>query len=218
VPQALSYLVDDVARRHGRIRVGTAGAYVRSDDPAVLAEVLASKKAAPLGLRLLAPTVLAARAPVDRVLEVLRSLGQAPVAESADGEVVIRRPDVRRTTPRPRPPRLADLGAPRPELVQAAVVALRAGDRASAAAARRIQAPSSVADTVALLTDAASSGRAMWIGYLNADGEASQRIIEPRLVEGGVVRAWDHRHNEQRTFAVHRITGIGEVEPDEALG
>jgi predicted DNA-binding transcriptional regulator YafY len=58
----------------------------------------------------------------------------------------------------------------------------------------------------------------MWIGYLNADGEASQRIIEPRLVEGGVVRAWDHRHNEQRTFAVHRITGIGEVEPDEALG
>ena len=41
VPQALTYLVDDVARRHGRIRVGTAGAYIRSDDPAVLAEILA---------------------------------------------------------------------------------------------------------------------------------------------------------------------------------
>ena len=218
VPQALTYLVDDVARRHGRIRVGTAGAYIRSDDPAVLAEILASKKTASLGLRLLAPTVLASRAPVDRVLEVLRGLGQAPVAESADGDVVIRRPDVRRTTPRPRPPRLAELGAPRAELVAAAVVALRAGDRASAAAAHRIQAPSSAADTVALLADAARTGRAMWIGYLNADGDASQRIIEPQVVEGGVVRAFDHRHNEQRTFAVHRITGIGEVEPDEALG
>ncbi len=218
VPQGLTYLVDDVARRHGRIRVGTAGAYIRSDDPTVLAEILASRKVTPLGLRLLAPTVLAARAPVDRVLEILRSLGHAPVAESADGDVVIRRPDIRRTTPRPRPPRLADLGAPRADLVQAAVIALRAGDRASVAAANRIQAPSSAADTVALLTDAARTGRAMWIGYLNADGDASQRIIEPRHVEGGIVRAWDHRHNEQRTFAVHRITGIGEVEPDEALG
>jgi hypothetical protein len=218
VPQALTYLVDDVARRHGRIRVGTAGSYIRSDDPSVLAELLAAKKAGVLGLRLLAPTVLASRAPVDRVLEVLRGLGQAPVAESADGEVVIRRPDVRRTTPRPRPPRLADLGAPRAELVAAAVVALRAGDRATAAAAHRIRTPSSAADTVALLADAARTGRPMWIGYLNADGDASQRIIEPRVVEGGVVRAFDHRHNEQRTFAVHRITGIGEVEPDEALG
>ena len=96
--------------------------------------------------------------------------------------------------------------------MQAAVVALRAGDRASAAAAKRIQAPSSVADTVALLADAASTGRSMWIGYLNADGEASQRIIEPRLVEGGVVRAWDHRRNEQRTFAVHRITAVKAVD------
>ena len=218
VPQALTYLVDDVARRHGRIRVGTAGSYIRSDDPSVLAEILAAKKAAPLGLRLLAPTVLASRAPVDRVLEVLRGLGQAPVAESADGDVVIRRPDVRRTTPRPRPPRLAELGAPRAELVAAAVIALRAGDRATAAAAHRIRTPSSAADTVALLADAARTGRPMWIGYLNADGDASQRIIEPRVVEGGVVRAFDHRHNEQRTFAVHRITGIGEVEPDEALG
>ena len=218
VPQGLTYLVDDVARRHGRIRVGTAGAYIRSDDPAVLAEILASRKTTPLGLRLLAPTVLAARAPVDRVLEVLRSLGHAPVAESADGDVVIRRPDLRRTTPRPRPPRLADLGAPRAELVQAVVIALRAGDRASVAAAHRIRTPSSAADTVALLTDAARTGRPMWIGYLNADGDASQRIIEPKVVEGGVVRAFDHRHNEQRSFAVHRITGIGEVAPDEALG
>ena len=32
VPQPLTYLVDDVARRHGRIRVGVASSYIRCDD------------------------------------------------------------------------------------------------------------------------------------------------------------------------------------------
>ena len=32
VPQALDYLIDDVARQHGRLRVGAIECYVRSDD------------------------------------------------------------------------------------------------------------------------------------------------------------------------------------------
>ena len=36
VPQPLTYLVDDVARRHGAIRVGVASAYVRCDDETTL--------------------------------------------------------------------------------------------------------------------------------------------------------------------------------------
>ena len=47
VPQPLTYLVDDLARRHGRIRVGTAGAYVRCDDTAVLDELVALRARAP---------------------------------------------------------------------------------------------------------------------------------------------------------------------------
>ncbi|WP_241965850.1 helicase-associated domain-containing protein, partial [Streptomyces sp. 111WW2] len=61
VPQPLTYLIDDVARRHGRLRVGAASAYVRCDDDATLDEILADKRAAGLGLRRLAPTVLAAQ-------------------------------------------------------------------------------------------------------------------------------------------------------------
>ncbi|MFD0657696.1 helicase-associated domain-containing protein [Thermocatellispora tengchongensis] len=49
VPQPLRYLVSDVARRHGRVRVGTASAYIRCDDPAVLDQVLADRRAAPPG-------------------------------------------------------------------------------------------------------------------------------------------------------------------------
>ncbi|WP_164709715.1 helicase-associated domain-containing protein, partial [Rhodococcus opacus] len=42
VPQSLSYLIDDVARRHGRLRAGVAASFVRCEDPTLLAEVLAS--------------------------------------------------------------------------------------------------------------------------------------------------------------------------------
>ena len=36
VPQALQYLIDDVARRHGVLRAGVAGAYLRCEDVALL--------------------------------------------------------------------------------------------------------------------------------------------------------------------------------------
>ncbi len=98
VPQPLTYLIDDLARRHGKIRVSTATAVIRADDVSVLQQILADRRAAALRLRRLAPTVLAARSKVDHVLEQLRDMGFAPVAESPDGEVVIRRPDVRRAT------------------------------------------------------------------------------------------------------------------------
>ena len=55
VPQALSYLIDDAARRHGVLRAGTASAYLRCDDEALLARVLADRNADALGLRLIAP-------------------------------------------------------------------------------------------------------------------------------------------------------------------
>ncbi|MBA3745302.1 helicase-associated domain-containing protein, partial [Sporichthya sp.] len=105
VPQPLTYLVDDVARRHGRIRVGTADAYLRCDDEAVIAELVSDRRAVKLGLRKLAPTVAIASVAVDTLLSTLRELGYAPAAESSAGAVVLRRPDARRTGPRsaPRP-------------------------------------------------------------------------------------------------------------------
>src|SRR5690606_18670160 len=43
VPQPLRYLITDVARRHGRIRVGSASAYIRCDDPSLLDQVMADR-------------------------------------------------------------------------------------------------------------------------------------------------------------------------------
>jgi hypothetical protein len=227
VPQPLTYLVDDVARRHGKIRVGIASSYIRSDDPAVLGEIVNTRKAAVLGLRRLAPTVLASEAPPERVLEVLRELGYAPAAESAAGDVVVARPDSRRG-PSTRPPEpVAELSTPQPDLVTAAVRALRVGDRAATVGRRPMavpEPPSGVmpstpsARTLTGLQEAARDGKPLWIGYVNAQGRATQRVVEPMSVEGGYLRAFDHLRDEVRTFAIHRITGIAELteEPEQA--
>ncbi|MFB7945070.1 helicase-associated domain-containing protein [Kitasatospora phosalacinea] len=224
VPQPLAYLIDDVARRHGILRVGAASSYLRCDDPRLLDEVLADRRAAELRLRLLAPTVLAAQAGPETLLAVLRTMGYAPAAESAEGDVVITRPDSRRTPPRTPPLPVPD-GPARPDgaLLTAAVRAIRAGDRAATAVRKDpVAGPASrasaavprtaSADTLAALQTAVLLGERMWIGYINAEGLSSQRVIDPVKVEGGFVTAYDHLSDEVRTFALHRITGVAEVE------
>ncbi|MEV4613773.1 helicase C-terminal domain-containing protein [Kitasatospora sp. NPDC049258] len=233
VPQPLSYLIDDVARRHGVLRVGAASSYLRCDDPALLAEVLADRRAAELRLRLLAPTVLAAQVGPETLLGVVRQMGYAPVAESAEGDVVITRPDSHRTQPRTAPTPVPD-GPPRPDaaLLAAALKAIRAGDRAATAVRREtVTGPAAAvprtgpaqadphrlprtaaADTLAALQTAVLLGERMWIGYINAEGLSSQRVVDPVKVEGGFVTAYDHLSDEVRTFALHRITGVAEVD------
>ncbi|MEJ7845803.1 MAG: helicase-associated domain-containing protein [Acidimicrobiales bacterium] len=85
VPQPLDYLVRDTARRWGHVRVGPAAAYLRCDDEALLAEVVAHRGAARHGLRLLAPTVAVATVPARQVLDWLRAVGHLPAAEGDDG-------------------------------------------------------------------------------------------------------------------------------------
>lgn len=215
VPQSLTYLIDDVARRHGRLRVGMSASYVRCDDEALLTEVLATKKADQLGLRRLAPTVLTSRASISHVLEVLRSLGHAPAAESPDGAILLARPDARRTAAKGRPHRHSEAAALPDEQARLAVTALRAGDLAARAARRRPVTISHTVDTLAFLQAAAREGRQIWIGYVDQQGSSTSRVVEPRTVEGGYVTAYDHLRQEDRTFSVHRIIGVADVEQED---
>ncbi|MGW1815914.1 helicase C-terminal domain-containing protein [Streptomyces sp. NPDC002125] len=224
VPQPLSYLIDDVARRHGHLRIGAASAYVRCDDEAVLHEILADKRSATLRLRRLAPTVLAAQTDPGSLLEGLREMGYAPAAESAEGDVLITRAGARRTPPR-TPPAPVPEGPPVPDatLLSAAVRAIRAGDTAARVVHK--DTPDSTAsgslprttsaETLATVQAAAMTGSAVWIGYVNAEGAASQRVIAPVKVEGGFVTAYDHTADEVRTYPLHRITGVAELADDQ---
>ncbi|MFE2876648.1 helicase-associated domain-containing protein [Streptomyces roseus] len=221
VPQPLAYLIDDVARRHGHLRVGVASSYVRCDDDGMLNEIMADRRSAGLGLRRLAPTVLAAQAEPGALLDGLRAMGYAPAAESQTGDVVVARADAHRTPPRSAPVPVPD-GPPVPDttLLAAAVRAIRAGDVAATAVRKEpASAPvvagalprTSAAETLATVQAAALTGSAVWIGYVNADGAASQRVIAPVRVEGGFVTGYDHTADEVRTYALHRITGVAEL-------
>ncbi|MET7914800.1 helicase C-terminal domain-containing protein [Streptomyces avermitilis] len=226
VPQPLAYLIDDVARKHGHLRIGAASAYVRCDDDALLNEILADKRSAGLRLRRLAPTVLAAQADPATLLEGLRAMGFAPAAESAEGDVLITRAHAHRTPPRTAPEPVPD-GPPVPDttLLTAAVRAIRAGDLASTAPRKPTADPAgadgglprtSSAETLATMQAAVLTGEAVWIGYVNAEGTATQRVIAPIRVEGGFVTAYDHTADEVRTYPLHRVTGVAELADDQA--
>ncbi|WP_189942250.1 helicase-associated domain-containing protein [Streptomyces aurantiogriseus] len=224
VPQPLAYLIDDVARRHGHLRVGAASAYVRCDDETLLNEILADKRAAALRLRRLAPTVVAAQADPATLLDGLRAMGFAPAAESAEGDVLISRAHAHRTPPRTAPEPVPE-GPPVPDatLLAAAIRAIRAGDLASTTPRKPTDATqlapgelprTSSAETLATMQAAVLTGEALWIGYVNAEGTASQRVIAPVRVEGGFVTAYDHTADEVRTYPLHRITGVAELADD----
>ncbi|GGN14014.1 helicase-associated domain-containing protein [Streptomyces fuscichromogenes] len=224
VPQPLAYLIDDVARRHGHLRVGAASAYVRCDDDSILNEIMADKRASGLRLRRLAPTVLATQADPAALLEGLRAMGYAPAAESAEGDVLITRAHAHRTPPRTAPEPVPD-GPPPPDstLLTAAIRAIRAGDLA-ATTPRKSTGSSAVkggelprttpAETLATMQAAVLTGDTVWIGYVNAEGTATQRVIAPVRVEGGFVTAYDHTADEVRTYPLHRVTGVAELAED----
>ncbi|MHB8451390.1 MAG: helicase-associated domain-containing protein, partial [Mycobacteriales bacterium] len=92
LPQPLRYLVADLGRRHGQVRVGAAAAYVRCVDPAVAAELASSRGLAALGLRHLGGGVLVAAVSRDKLLAELQRAGHLPVAEDATGAIITTQP------------------------------------------------------------------------------------------------------------------------------
>ncbi|GAA0484692.1 helicase-associated domain-containing protein [Streptomyces olivaceiscleroticus] len=97
LPHPLTYLIKDTARTHGRIRVVRAGCCIRSDDPALVAELAAHRALRDLGLRAIAPTVLVSAEEPGPTLEALRAAGYAPALEAETGTTVVERAPTHRS-------------------------------------------------------------------------------------------------------------------------
>ena len=225
VPQALERLVDDVARRHGSLRVGAASSYVRGVDAAALAEVLTDPRAAPLRLVALAPTVAASPAEPGAVLAVLRSMGLAPAAEGDGAAVVLAAPQRRRCRetdpPRPvtgRPPPLT------PARAGALVAALRAADRAASASGGRAGRPdgdgpdgapgapspevvTSTTQALGVLRAAVDGQRRAWLVVADAGGRRQTSQVWPLAVEAGAVVVADAATGAVSRVPAHRVAG-----------
>jgi hypothetical protein len=218
VPQSLTYLIDDVARKHGRLRSGAAASFLRADDPALIAEISAHPVAGPLELRKIAPTVLVSPLPLVELVGELRKAGFAPAAEGPDGTIVDLRQTGARVAPPARPRRPVASRAPSDDQLAEVVRTLRAGDRA--AEGRRGRTVSAVggagaadtAETVALLREAIEHNNQVWIWFVDSHGSASQRIVAPFRVGGGILEGRDVAHGAVRRYPLHRITSAALVE------
>lgn len=221
IPQALSYLIDDVARTHGGLRTGAAGAYLRSDDEALITTVLADRRLTGLALRRLAPTVLISLSPPGRLLNVLRDNGYSPAPEDPTGAVVVSRPKPRRAPGRSPvgPPVDPAAGLTRPRLL-GLVEHLRNGDAAARAARRAplavraatkgevdgITALQAHSDALAVLQQAVRDKVRVWVGYVDAHGTTNSRLVRPVSIGAGYLRAEDERTQTVHTFALSRVT------------
>lgn len=206
VPQGLTYLIDDVARRHGQLRVGMAASFVRCEDPALLAQAITAPAAEQLEMRLLAPTVAVSQAQISEVLAALREAGFAPAAEDSTGTIV----DIRARGARvPAPSRRRSHRTPAPtSQTLAAIVAVLRRVAAGPPSGMRLD------PTVAItqLQEAAHLQTSVVIGYVDPAGVATQRVVAPINVRGGQLTAYDPASGRVREFAIHRVTSVVSAE------
>jgi hypothetical protein len=197
VPQPLAYLIDDLARQYGSIRVGPALSYVRTLDDAQAAALLAHPDATLLQLRSVAPGLLVSSADPYDVVEFLRGLGHTPSAEDESGRAV--------TTPArmraPAPPRRDSAAGSSAAEVGREILA---GEHH----ARRSQSPAVTESTLSTLQRAVREGRDVTVAYVGADGVSTVREVRPVQVQAGVLQARARDTSRELSIALSRISDV----------
>ncbi|UNM16438.1 helicase C-terminal domain-containing protein [Streptomyces formicae] len=224
LPQPLTYLIHDTARRHGRIRIAPAACVIHSDDTALLAEIAAHRKLTRLGLRKLAPTVLLCRTALPEALGALRAEGYAPVAETEDGAVRVERPEQPRTNhvlPRPRRALAAPAPAPLIPTSELATRLLAAPDRLPHPDPDRgIPFASDTEEILAgyakalALTDirqlahAIHESEPITIEYVATSGNHTIRTVSELDFDPPYLHAYCHLREDERVFTLSRIQAV----------
>ena len=193
VPQPLAYLVADVARQHGQIRVMPAASVITIDEPAVLEALLRAPDASLLGLRKVGPQAVAAQADPEEVVEVLRRLGHAPVPTNERGEP-LQAPVARRATRAAQP--ATEVEPPTREqllLVARALLAQSSGRQGD--------------DLPELLQHAQVSGDWVELTHVDARGVPSTERARVLAVQAGQVRIV-RRASAPVTIPVSRVVRV----------
>jgi hypothetical protein len=215
VPQPLEYLVTDVARQHGKIRVRGMRSCVVADETTVT-EVLHTRSLAKLSLSQVAPTVLASPYELDEVLAQLRAAGLSPVAEDASGAVIVeQRQEHQAAAPR-SPVRVTSRARMDPAELARQLLADPSGADGEAHTSemfdRLAQLNPGLTDTeLILLADAVEHQRDVLITYRNNAGNRTVREIQPCQLYGRWLESWCHLRDAQREFTVANIESVAPV-------
>ena len=219
MPQPLQYLITDVAKKHGKLRVGNTASFIRCEDAALIAQIIADKRLEILGLRRIAPEVLISTFDAAEAMHILRSFGYLPAGEDASG-LLLSGPRVQRAQGKARPPRIiGEIERPDDIQIEGALRALRTGEKSSRkqSTMRNIATdalgslPRTTAnETLELLSDYLQNqpNKSLSIGYADNNGLVSHRIIDPLKLSAGSLLARDHASGEVQTFRIARITGV----------
>ena len=219
MPQPLEYLIADVAKKHGKLRVGNTASFIRCEDSALITQILGDKRLDVLGLRKIAPEVLICGHDATEAMSVLRSFGYLPAGEDSRG-LLLSGPRIQRAQTKARPPRIiGEIDRPDEIQIQNALRALRTGEKSSrkqstmrniATEALGLLPRTTANETLELLSDYLQNqpSTSLSIGYADNNGLVSHRIIDPLKLSAGSLIARDHATGEVQTFRIARITGV----------
>lgn len=214
IPQPLSYLIEDTAARHARLRVGAAASFIQSDDETALLELLNAASASGLGLVHIAPTVLISHAPPRETAQLLRSLGLSPAVEESDSAIV----RLRRSTAAPgsaRPVYTAPRTAPLDADVDAQLAVLRGGRAPADGTGGHPAALGSEEATqlgLETLLKAIRLKQRVVMNVVDGMGNAVRETVVPLAVNGGRVRVFDPEKDTERVLSIHRIIDVEAAE------
>ena len=217
MPQPLEYLIADVAKKHGKLRVGNTSSFIRCEDTALISQIMNDKKLEILGLRRIAPEVVICQMDATDAMRILRESGYLPAGESANGMMLTGVKSNRALT-KPRPPRIiGEVELPTDESLVAAIRSLRTGEKSTHRQTRLRQVanealgalPRTTAnETMDVLQQYISEEKTLSIGYADNNGGVTHRIIDPMRISAGALIARDHATGEVQSFRIPRITGV----------
>ena len=217
MPQPLEYLIADVAKKHGKLRVGNTASFIRCEDTSLIAQIMSDKRLDVLSLRKIAAEVLICDLDAADAMNVLRSAGYLPAAEASNGALITGHRS-HRAKAKPKPPRvIGEIDPPSESTLSAAVRSIRAGEKSShkqskirdSAANALGSLPRTTAnETMDLLAIYVEKQQALSIGYADNNGAVSHRIVDPIKISAGALVARDHATGEMQSFRIPRITGV----------
>ena len=220
MPQPLEYLIADVAKKHGKLRVGNISSFIRCEDTGLIAQIMNDKKLDVLSLRRIAPEVIVCDHDAIDAMRLLRDCGYIPSAESSNG-LLLSGPRSNRAQTKPRPPRvIGEIETPTPGLLTNALRSIRTGEKSSHKQTRLRQVanealgalPRSTAnETMDLVLRFIQEEKSLSIGYADNNGSVTHRIIDPIRVSAGSLLARDHATGEVQSFRIPRITGVAPI-------
>ena len=217
MPQPLEYLIADVAKKHGKLRVGNTSSFIRCEDTALISQIMTDKKLEILALRRIAPEVVICDMDATDAMRLLRECGYLPAGESANG-MILTGPKSNRALTKPRPPRvIGEVEIPDTETLKTAIRALRTGEKSTYRQTRLRQVASEALgqlprttanETMDILNQFIIDEKTLSIGYADNNGGVTHRIIDPIRISAGALIARDHATGEVQSFRIPRITGV----------